>query len=137
MSLDEAQRTLNQAELAESGSQKARLLYTQAALQLESLASDPYVAAEAYSKAGHAWFQAQSLGRALAAYRIAKSYRPFDGLIKENIQSLRALVSSTQSIHSANFRAIPTLWLRPFLLITLRFLKQSLLHSSLNADWAV
>lgn len=114
-----AQQALNEAELAEPGSQTARLLYTKAALQFESIAQDPYVAAEAYSHAGHAWFQAQALGRALAAYRIAYSYRPFDVLIKENISSIRASISSPQSARSSDPLAIPTRWLRAILILIL------------------
>lgn len=114
-------QTLQQAELAEAGSQAARLLYTEAALQFESLAQDPYEAAEAWSHAGHAWFQAQALGRALAAYRIAHSYRPFDAMIQENIHTIRALVSSAHSHHPFDSPAIPTRWLRASLLVILTF----------------
>ena len=119
-----AQLALNQAELAEPGSQTARLLYTKAALQFESIAQDPYLAAEAYSQAGQAWFQAQALGRALAAYRIAHSYRPFDAFIQENIVSIRALVNSAYSTEPL---AIPTRWLKPILLLILVLFYLSLL----------
>jgi len=123
----QAMEQLQQAERAELGSRAARLLYTEAALQFESLAQDPHRAAEAWPHAGHAWFQAQALGRALAAYRIAHSYHPFDDLIQENIQSIRALVNDAQSARQLDHSAIPTRWLRPVLLLIITFFFSSLL----------
>ena len=126
-SLTQALEQLQQAELAEPGSRAARLLYTEAALQFESLAQDPLQAAEAWPHAGHAWFQAHALGRALAAYRMAHSYHPFDGLIQENIQSIRALVNSPQGERSLDAIVIPTRWLRPSLIVILTFFFSSFL----------
>jgi hypothetical protein len=123
----QAMEQLQQAERAEPGSRAVRLLYTEAALQFESLAQDPHRAAEAWPHAGHAWFQAQALGRALAAYRIAHSYHPFDDLIQENIQSIRALVNDAQSARQLDHSAIPTRGLRPALLLIITFLFSSLL----------
>ena len=124
---NQALQILHKAELSEPGSQSARLLYTQSALQFESLAKSLDRSAEAWSYAGNAWFQARSLGRALAAYRIAYSYRPFDALISENIQSIRAMIGSNQTTPLHERLAIPSRWLRPILLLTLSLFCGSLL----------
>ena len=90
-----AQQALNEAELAEPGSQTARLLYTKEALQFESIAQDPYVAAEATLMQGTHGFKRRT-GRALFGLSDCLTAPP-DVLIKENISSIRASISSPRA----------------------------------------
>jgi tetratricopeptide (TPR) repeat protein len=60
--------------------------YHEAATLLESLLADGFRNGAAYYNLGNAYFRAGEYGRAIAAYRKAKTYRPRDPYLAANLQ---------------------------------------------------
>jgi tetratricopeptide (TPR) repeat protein len=107
----EAEQRFTQAQAAPPGSDSANALYTQAAFKFEAAAKDHQHPGEAWVNAGNAWFQAGSIGRAIAAYRIAQSYRPFDTKLAENLAAARAMTLNDIPQTSKWWQQIPQRWL--------------------------
>lgn len=60
--------------------------YAESATLLESLLSDGYRNGAVFYNLGNAWFRAGQYGRAIAAYRKAKVYRPRDPYLDANLR---------------------------------------------------
>ncbi|HEY2251150.1 MAG TPA: tetratricopeptide repeat protein [Planctomycetaceae bacterium] len=60
--------------------------YAESAAQLESLLADGFRNGAVYYNLGNAWFRAGQYGRAIAAYRKAKAYRPRDPYLDANLR---------------------------------------------------
>src|SRR5579864_6405523 len=60
--------------------------YGEAAALLESLLADGFRNGAVYYNLGNAWFRAGQYGRAIAAYRKAKAYRPRDPYLEANLR---------------------------------------------------
>lgn len=60
--------------------------YAESAVQLESLLGDGFRNGAVYYNLGNAWFRAGQYGRAIAAYRKAKAYRPRDPYLDANLR---------------------------------------------------
>jgi tetratricopeptide (TPR) repeat protein len=60
--------------------------YRESAALLESLLADGFRSGAVYFNLGNAWFRAGEYGRAIAAYRNAKPYRPRDPYLDANLR---------------------------------------------------
>jgi tetratricopeptide (TPR) repeat protein len=60
--------------------------YRESAALLESLLADGFRSGAVYYNLGNAWFRAGEYGRAIAAYRKAKPYRPRDPYLDANLR---------------------------------------------------
>jgi tetratricopeptide (TPR) repeat protein len=60
--------------------------YRESAALLESLLADGYQSGAVYYNLGNAYFRAGEFGRAIAAYRKAKPYRPRDPYLEANLR---------------------------------------------------
>ena len=60
--------------------------YGESAAVLESLLADGFRNGAVYYNLGNAWFRAGEYGRAIAAYRKAKAYRPRDPYLEANLR---------------------------------------------------
>jgi len=60
--------------------------YAESAALLESLLADGFRNGAVYYNLGNAWFRAGQYGRAIAAYRKAKAYRPRDPYLDANLR---------------------------------------------------
>jgi len=60
--------------------------YAESAALLQSLLSDGFRNGAVYYNLGNAWFRAGQYGRAIAAYRKAKAYRPRDPYLDANLR---------------------------------------------------
>ena len=65
--------------------------FGEAALQFEACGEEGLRPGLAWYNAGNAWFKAGEVGRAIASYRQAQSYRPFDDRLEESLAAARAL----------------------------------------------
>jgi tetratricopeptide (TPR) repeat protein len=65
--------------------------YRQAATILESLLADGYQNGAVYYNLGNSYFRAGEYGRAIAAYRKAKPYRPRDPYLEANLRQALAI----------------------------------------------
>lgn len=84
---------------------KSQADYREAASLLESLLADGYRNAAVYYNLGNAYFRAGEYGRAIAAYRQAKSYRPRDPYLDANLRQALAVAPG-------RFPEPPTTWWR-------------------------
>jgi len=83
--------------LAVPPSEDAQPEFVAAALAFEQCAEEDRLAGLAWMNAGNAWFKSGELGRAIASYRRAKPYRPFDRELDENLSAARALCVDAMS----------------------------------------
>ncbi len=65
--------------------------YRESAAQLESLLGDGFQSGALYYNLGNAYFRAGEYGRAIAAYRKAKPYRPRDPYLDANLRQALAV----------------------------------------------
>ncbi len=65
--------------------------YQESAALLESLLADGFRNGAVYYNLGNAWFRAGEYGRAIAAYRKAKWYRPRDPYLEANLRQALAV----------------------------------------------
>ena len=69
--------------------------------------------------AGNAWFFSGEIGRAIASYKQARIYRPFDPLIRENLKSTRALaVDVVDSLDRPAWSSWPLRWVALILILS-------------------
>lgn len=133
---DAAEALFNQALVAPAGSDTANALYSDAALKFQSESAIATHPDAAWHNAGNAWFQAGSIGRAILAYRMAKTYRPFDPKLDENLATARAMALNDLPPTKTTWQHIPLRWIQPVLvivnicfwfslLLTLRYRKRS------------
>ncbi|MGJ8651681.1 MAG: hypothetical protein ACSHX8_00275 [Opitutaceae bacterium] len=108
----EAEQLFTQAQSAAVGSQVANDLYAQAAFKFQSEAEQSRHPDAAWVNAGNAWFECGAIGRSIAAYRIAQSYRPFDKRLSENISAARALTLNDIPAEKKWWQQIPMRWLQ-------------------------
>lgn len=116
---DAAMKQLDQAEQADPASRSAAAVFSGAALKFESLARSGFRPGPSWSNAGNAWFEAGEVGRAIASYRQAQIYRPFDQSVRDNLAAVRAL--STDVVEPAgrpSLLAWPKRWLTAVLVPT-------------------
>ena len=69
-------------------------------------------AASAFYNAGSACFQANNLGRSIAAYRNAARIRPFDQALLDNLAAARALALNKVPEGRTSLQRTPSSWLR-------------------------
>lgn len=86
-----AESEFAEALLLEPGSSEYYAAFSKAALRFEALGSAGDYPGMAWYNAGNSWFFSGEIGRAIACYKQAQVYRPFDPLIKENLKAARAL----------------------------------------------
>ncbi len=133
----QAEQLFTQAQNELAGSEAANALYIQAALKFQAEAKAGKHTGESWGNAGNAWFQAGSLGNAIAAYRIAQSYRPFGTKLAENLAAARAMTLNDIPIKQKWWQQLPIRWLKSAavlisllfwtcLLITLRYQNRKL-----------
>jgi hypothetical protein len=112
----EAESLFEQALNSTPGLPKTESLYVQAALKFEIAAEQNSRRGASWYNAGNAWFKAGELGRAIACYRQAQIYRPFDHEIRENLKAARALtVDVLNEPRTASVRSWPVRWICAFL----------------------
>ena len=123
----EAEALFEQAISAQAGSDAAAALYADAALKFQAVAEAGERPGIAWYNAGNAWFQTGALGRAIAAYRQAQIYRPFDSMVVDNLAAARALALTDIPEVSTWWWQWPTLWLKALLLFCVGLLAVSVL----------
>ncbi|WP_404310433.1 hypothetical protein [Neorhodopirellula lusitana] len=109
---EDAESLFQQALDSPAGQADTAALYLQAALKFENAAASPDRRGVAWYNAGNAWFQTGELGQAIACYRQAKIYLPFDDELTNNLSAARALtvdVVETQS--GLQIRTWPVRWI--------------------------
>lgn len=114
---EEAEQLFTQAQSEATGSQLANDLYTQAALKFQSEAEQSRHPDVAWINAGNAWFECGAIGRSIAAYRIAQSYRPFDARLSENLAATRALTLNDIPAEKKWWQQIPMRWMQSIVAI--------------------
>lgn len=87
----EAEAAFSAGHEAAAGSLESTAKFTEAALKFEAVANANLRPDRAWYNAGNAWMEAGQLGRAIAAYRQAWSYRPFDQHVQQSLQNARSL----------------------------------------------
>ncbi|EMI20025.1 Tetratricopeptide TPR_2 repeat protein [Rhodopirellula maiorica SM1] len=108
----EAEVLFEQAIHSGPGLPETESLFKQAALKFESAAGVPEQRGHAWYNAGNAWFKAGELGRAIACYRQAQVYRPFDDKVRENLKATRALtVDAIEDVRADRFLRWPLRWI--------------------------
>jgi hypothetical protein len=116
---DEAEALFKQAIQAEAGLPATAALYSEAALKFEATAEAGIRPGAAWYNAGNAWFQAGKVGRAIASYRMARIYRPFDMEIQSNLKATRALAMDVvEGTRSSSWLYWPVRWLCAVLVVT-------------------
>ncbi len=97
-------------DVANSGAFSSRIeeAFSEAALEFESCASEGIRPGPSWYNAGNAWFKAGEIGRAIASYRKAEAYRPFDERLQESLAAARAL--RVDEFMEQRSRAWPTRW---------------------------
>ncbi|MEN8733713.1 MAG: BatD family protein, partial [Lentimonas sp.] len=108
----EAEQLFTQAQGETAGSNAANALYQQAALKFQSEAAVEKHPGESWVNAGNAWFQADAIGRAIAAYQNALNYRPFDPKLSENLAAARAMTLNDIPEAQKWWQCLPTRWLK-------------------------
>jgi len=107
----EAQSLFDTAIELPTGMPETESLFRQAALKYEASARQRDCTGESWHNAGNAWFQAGELGRAIGSYRQAQVYRPFDEVIKKNLEAARALTLDVmEQDGSLKIASIPIRW---------------------------
>lgn len=91
---NEAEELFTRAQAGALEASGAVIDYADAALKYEATAREGIRPGQAFYNAGNAWFMAGEIGRAIAAYRKAEAFRPFDVKLLENLAVARALVLS-------------------------------------------
>ncbi|WP_372723724.1 hypothetical protein [Novipirellula sp.] len=126
----EAEVLFDQAIHSDPGLPETESLFKQAALKFESAAGDARQRGHAWYNAGNAWFKAGELGRAIACYRQAQVYRPFDDKVRENLKAARALaVDAIDDVRADRFLRWPLRWICAALVLSWTlFLSLLLLH---------
>ncbi len=109
-SWDEAEALWTEAQESAAGSDPAINLYQQAALKFQAAAVFGQNTGEAWYNAGNAWFQAGAIGRAIAAYRQATVYLPFDPNLTDNLAAARALTMNQIPSEKSWWQRIPKAW---------------------------
>lgn len=112
-SWQEAERRFDDAlELSESGeiSSVIEERFAEAALAFESCADAGVRVGAAWYNAGNAWFKAGELGRAIASYRRAEAFRPFDKRLHESLAAARALRVDVIGTGKVEHRVWPQRW---------------------------
>ncbi len=70
----------------------------------------------AWYNAGNSWFEAGEIGRSIACFRQAGIYRPFDPLVRDNLEAARALcVDVVEETENTSLSVWPLRWLRALL----------------------
>ncbi|MGB6221933.1 hypothetical protein [Haloferula sp.] len=114
---DRASRLFDQAMEEQPASDEAVSLFTQSALSFEAAARSDAPRGQAWLNAGNAWFQSGEIGRAIAAYRQAEVYRPFDQTLQENLTATRALaVDRVEDHQSSPWLQWPMRWVAALLI---------------------
>ncbi|WP_044253023.1 BatD family protein [Rhodopirellula sp. SWK7] len=109
---NEAESFFEEALKSTPGLPETNALYSQAALKFESAATSEHRPGASWFNAGNAWFQSGELGRAIACYRQAQIYSPFDQQIRENLRAARALtVDVLEEPRSLSLSALPLRWI--------------------------
>ena len=111
-SWSEAENAFASALATPDGTRQASAFYTKSALLFEAVAQTDDDAASAFYNAGNAWFQANRLGRSIAAYRKAARIRPFDEALLENLAAARALTLNKVPEGRTSLQRTPSSWLR-------------------------
>ncbi|MFL3656763.1 MAG: hypothetical protein ACJ07L_01705, partial [Opitutales bacterium] len=80
-------------KVAEAGSNSNAIeaRFAEAALQFEACGEAGIRRGLAWYNAGNAWFKSGEIGRAIANYRQAEAYRPFDSRVTLSLEASRAL----------------------------------------------
>lgn len=107
-----AEALFEQALAAPSGSDESASLYREAALAYQTVSDKNRASAEALYNAGNAWFQADEIGRSIAAYRTAQTLRPFDRDISQALMTARSMSLNSVTSKSTWWRLMPTLWIK-------------------------
>ena len=116
-----AEALFDQAMTAQAGSDEAVSLFSESAFKFQAVAETGERPGIAWYNAGNAWFQTGALGRSIAAYREAQIFRPFDALIRDNLNAARQL-TLTDVPQSASAWPIPAICLKAALvLVSLSF----------------
>ncbi|MDG1668948.1 MAG: hypothetical protein P8I96_08495 [Opitutae bacterium] len=123
----DAEALFEQALGEEVGSEKARALYVESALNFEAVAESGERPGLAWYNAANSWFKIGALGRSIAAYRYASIYRPFDSDLADNLAAARALTLTDVPVNSAWYSRWPTAWVKALLLVFLWILGGMLL----------
>lgn len=108
----EAEHLFTQAQNGIPGSEAANALYQQAALKFQAEATIEKHPGESWVNAGNAWFKAGATGRAIAAYRNALNYRPFDSKLTENLAAARAMTLNEIPENTHWWQRVPLRWLK-------------------------
>jgi uncharacterized protein YgiM (DUF1202 family) len=108
----EAESAFASALATPVGTRQASAFYTKSALLFEAVAQMDNDAASAFYNAGNAWFQANKLGRSIAAYRNAARIRPFDQALLDNLAAARALALNKVPEGRTSLQRTPSSWLR-------------------------
>jgi tetratricopeptide (TPR) repeat protein len=98
-------------EVAEAGgnSNVIEARFAEAALQFEACGEAGIRSGLAWYNAGNAWFKSGEIGRAIANYRQAEGYRPFDSRVTLSLEASRALrIDAAPELKSG--RAWPLRW---------------------------
>lgn len=138
----EAQLLFDRALESSPGLPETAGLYEQSALKFEAAAMQESREGFAWYNAGNAWFKSGEIGRAIACYRQARIFRPFDRAVNENLKAARALnVDAVEQDTLLPIRSWPARWicaalvlawlmLMAFLLLHVRYRKSSTLIGS-------
>ncbi|MBT3482804.1 MAG: hypothetical protein HN457_15380 [Opitutales bacterium] len=99
-------------QVAEAGgnSNTIEARFAEAALQFEACGEAKIRSGLAWYNAGNAWFKAGEIGRAIANYRQAQGYRPFDSRVALSLEASRALRIDAVP-EPENGRAWPLRWM--------------------------
>ena len=127
---EQAQLLFGQAIEAIPGLAETDALYEQSALKFEAAATKEHRRGAAWYNAGNAWFKSGRLGRAIACYRQARIFRPFDREVNENLEAARALnVDALEQESMPPMGAWPARWIHAALVLAwFLLLAAALLH---------
>lgn len=114
---DDASALFEKAQTTEAGSESQTSLYQEAALKFEASALENINPGEAWYNAGNAWMQSSELGRAIAAYRQASLFNPFDPKLEDNLAAARALALNKVESQENALQKIPVSWIKMEVLI--------------------
>ncbi|MBK1877482.1 BatD family protein [Pelagicoccus mobilis] len=112
-SWDDAEAAFQVAlEISESGAVSSVIeeRFAEAALSFEACAESGIREGASWYNSGNAWFKAGEIGRAIAAYRRAQAYRPFDDKLSESLSAARALRVDVLGTGEQKARPWPSRW---------------------------